>query len=216
MQDDSPASPHCPTNEVESSESTTLPLLAIEAADSFNYAAWQNAVPLLRSVAIDNSGGLELSSLVVELRASPGFARDKRWTIGRAGAGEKLTLKDVDLDIDPAYLDGLDESERGVLSFQLLQKGTASPASGWSRSRSSDSSNKIAASRAERLWQENCWSSKRWTLRRSCPAPRPPKNRWERSCGLGPQPKSRSSFGTRLTIRSVAALTRSRCPSLWA
>lgn len=97
--------------------------LIIEATESFNYAAWQNAVPLLRSIAIDNTNGPELASLVVELKASPEFAREKRWTIDRLGAGTILTLKDVDLDIDPAYLDKLDEAERGVLTFSLLQKG---------------------------------------------------------------------------------------------
>ena len=87
MQDGSSASPTGPDEDAQ-----LTPYLAIEAADSFNYAAWQNAVPLLRSVAIDNSGGPELSSLVVELKASPGFARDRRWTIDRVGAGETLTL----------------------------------------------------------------------------------------------------------------------------
>lgn len=112
-------------DEAEPPTNQPVPRLVVEAADSFNYAAWQNAVPLLRSVAIDNTNGPELSSLTVELKASPGFAREKRWTVDRIGAGETLKLKDVDLDIDPAYLDGLDEAERGILTFQLMHKGTA-------------------------------------------------------------------------------------------
>ncbi|MDZ4821502.1 MAG: DUF4011 domain-containing protein, partial [Planctomycetota bacterium] len=107
----------------EPKASEPVPRLLVEAADSFNYAAWQNAVPLLRSVNIDNVDGQELSSLTIELNASPGFARTKRWIIDRVGAGDRLSLKDVDLDIDPAFLDGLDEAERGVMTFRLLHKG---------------------------------------------------------------------------------------------
>ncbi len=108
----------------EPNTSRPIPKLVIEAADSFNYAAWQNAVPLLRSVTIDNSGGPELSSLTVELRASPGFAREKTWAVDRVGANERLTLRDVDLEIDAAFLDGLDEATRGVLTFRLTQKSS--------------------------------------------------------------------------------------------
>lgn len=100
-----------------------VPRLLVEATESFNYAAWQNAVPLLRSVTVDNAFGLAFSSLTVEMKAAPAFARTKRWHIDRIGAGEKLTLKDVDLDIDPEYLDRLDEAERGVLTFSLLHNG---------------------------------------------------------------------------------------------
>jgi hypothetical protein len=83
-------------------------------------------VPLLRSIAIDNTNGTELSSLSVELTASPAFACGKRWTVDRIGAGEKLTLKEVDLDVDPAYLDSLDEAERGVLTFSYCIKAAPS------------------------------------------------------------------------------------------
>jgi hypothetical protein len=99
------------------------PQLMVQATESFNYAAWQNAVPLLQSVVIDNTDGPALSSLVLELTAKPEFLRSKRWTIDRVAANEKYCLRDVDLEIDPAYLDGLDEAERGVLVLQLLHQG---------------------------------------------------------------------------------------------
>lgn len=101
------------------------PRLVIEVAGSFNYAAWQNSVPLLTSLQIDNTNGPDLSSLSIVLRASPQFARDKRWIVDRLGAGEAFALRDLDIDVDRDYLDSLDEAERGLLSFQLLQQGTA-------------------------------------------------------------------------------------------
>ena len=123
MKDSSSASRFDPDNGTEPSTGQSVPKLVVTAADSFNYAAWQNSVPLLNSVAIDNTNGDELSSLTVELKASPGFARTKRWTIDRVNAGETLTLRHVDMDIDPEYLDNLDEAERGVLTFQLIRNG---------------------------------------------------------------------------------------------
>ena len=42
----------------------TTPQLLVEIAPTFNYATWQNAVPLLKSVAIVNTHGAELSSVM--------------------------------------------------------------------------------------------------------------------------------------------------------
>lgn len=110
------------SSELESANTNTGPRLSVDAAESFNYAAWQNAVPLLRSIEIENVDGPELSSLTVELNASSGFVRGKVWTVDRIGPGETLRLKNVDLDVDPAYLDHLDEAERGVLTLRLRHK----------------------------------------------------------------------------------------------
>ena len=107
----------------QATEVPSGPRLQVDAIESFNYAAWQNDVPLLRRVVIDNTGGEELSSLSVELKATPSFVQEQRWTIDRLRAGEQLSLRDVELQIDPAYLDRLDEAVRGVLSFQLIHKG---------------------------------------------------------------------------------------------
>lgn len=109
--------------EVPSSEVNNSPRLVIEGASSFNYAAWQNSVPLLSRITIDNAGGQELSSLELACVASPAFAREKRWTIDRVNADATLALRDTELEIDPAYLDSLDEAERGVLTFTLRRKG---------------------------------------------------------------------------------------------
>jgi hypothetical protein len=96
------------------------PTLRVHAAESFNYAAWQNAVPLLHAVAIENPGASELSALTVEFSTNPRFARPQRWLLDRLGPGETAPLRDVDVEIDPAYLEHLDEAERGVLTFRVL------------------------------------------------------------------------------------------------
>ena len=71
MQDGSSAFPHVSTTDAESGKSPSVPRLVTEAAETFNYAAWQNAVPLLRSVSIDNTHGAELSSVTVQLSVIP-------------------------------------------------------------------------------------------------------------------------------------------------
>ncbi|MGD9128329.1 MAG: DNA helicase, partial [Planctomycetia bacterium] len=124
MQNNSPAfTSDQSSNDSEPAVGQPVPQLVVEAVESFNYAAWQNAVPLLRGVRIDNTDGPELSSLTIELKTLPVFARDKRWTIDRVGADEILAIQDIDIEIDPEYLDGLDEAERGVMTFQLFHKG---------------------------------------------------------------------------------------------
>ena len=123
MQDGSSTPDARPDQEAEQFDgSRSGPGLQIEAVESFNYVAWQNARPLLRRVTIDNTQGVELASLTLELKAVPPFVRDRRWTIDRIRAGEKLSLREVELEIDPAQLAGLDEAVRGVLAFELRQR----------------------------------------------------------------------------------------------
>lgn len=97
------------------------PRVVAVAEESFNYAAWQNAVPLLRSVVVENPTDAELSSLKVELKVSPAFAHPKTWRVDRVGAGQQVTLRETDIEVDAEYLDRLDEAVRGVLTFRLLK-----------------------------------------------------------------------------------------------
>src|SRR5262245_23924576 len=108
MQDVPYSSPDETEQDAAPVESSIAPELLVEIAPSFNYAAWQNAVPLLKGISIVNTHGAEMSSVAVEMNASNGFARDKRWVIDRVAAGENVRLKSLDADIDPAYLDNLD------------------------------------------------------------------------------------------------------------
>ena len=95
------------------------PSVVVVVEECFNYAAWQNSVPLLRSVVVDNPTDGELSSVTVELFVTPTFARPKSWKVDRIGAGQQVTLRDIDIEVDAHYLDRLDEAVRGILSFRL-------------------------------------------------------------------------------------------------
>lgn len=94
--------------------------LLIDAVDSFTYAAWQNSVPVLRSIEIDNTARPELSNLKLLLHASVPFIRDRTWVIDRIGAGEKLSIPLADLE----YLNHLEEAERAILTLRLVHRET--------------------------------------------------------------------------------------------
>lgn len=98
--------------------------LLIDTVDSFTYAAWQNSVPVLRSIEIDNTGRPELSNLKLVLHASVPFVRDRTWVIDRIGAEEKLSIPLADLSIAPEYLNHLEEAERAILTFRLVHRET--------------------------------------------------------------------------------------------
>ncbi len=95
------------------------PRILVDALATFNYVAWQNAVPLLRSLIVENPGPQLISGATLELTASPPFVRPQAWTIDRIGVGDSVTLRDIDVDTDVDFLDRLDEAERGILRFQL-------------------------------------------------------------------------------------------------
>lgn len=105
--------------DLNSTPASDVPAIIITAADCFNYAAWQNSVPLLRGLAINNESGAERRELRLELATVPPFARPRQWQLQRVAAGELFRISDTDLELDPEYLEGLNEAERGVLKLRL-------------------------------------------------------------------------------------------------
>jgi very-short-patch-repair endonuclease len=106
-----------PTPRPRSGDDSTS--LRIDVAGTFNYVAWQNSFPLLHSVTIENRGPDTIESATLELIASPAFARPRQWPIDRIRAGDPVSLRETDIDMDVDFLDKLDEAERAVLRFQL-------------------------------------------------------------------------------------------------
>ncbi|KTQ96506.1 DNA helicase [Aureimonas ureilytica] len=102
-------------------EDALRPEIAVEARESLTYASFQNAVPLLSSLALHHPGPETLDGLRLELSSVPPFLRPKSWAIDRLGAGETLTLADRRVELDAAYLAGLNEAERGELRFRLTR-----------------------------------------------------------------------------------------------
>jgi very-short-patch-repair endonuclease len=96
-------------------------VFAADLASTFTFASHQNSIPVIRSIRIENSTAGSIENARLELTASPPFLRAKTWVIDRIMAGEGLTLSDRRIDLDAAYLAGLDEAERGDIKLRLLK-----------------------------------------------------------------------------------------------
>ena len=99
------------------------PRIVADIAGSFTYASYQNAIPVLRSIRIENADGRQLDNCRVELTSSPQFLRAKSWTVDRLAPGDVLPLSDRKIDLDAAYLEGLNEAERGEITLRLSAGG---------------------------------------------------------------------------------------------
>ena len=96
-------------------------VFAADLASTFTFASHQNSIPVIRSIRIENSTADSIENARLELTASPPFLRAKIWVIDRIFAGEGVTLSDRRVDLDAAYLAGLDEAERGDITLRLLK-----------------------------------------------------------------------------------------------
>lgn len=95
--------------------------IVADLAPTFTFASHQNSIPVVRSINIENLSAQSIDNARLELSASPAFLRAKTWAIDRVQAGESITLSDRRIDLDAAYLGGLDEAERGDITLRLFQ-----------------------------------------------------------------------------------------------
>lgn len=95
------------------------PKLTIDAALRVNFATAQNAVPILRSICVENPSDKPLTNVTVTMHPHPAFCREKTWTIDRVPVGDIVAVADRDLSFDLPRLAGLNEAEHGELLFTL-------------------------------------------------------------------------------------------------
>jgi hypothetical protein len=105
-----------------SGEISALKIVA-DVAASFTYASYQNAIPVLRSVSIENNSDQHFENCRLELTSSPPFLWAKTWTVDRLIPGDKLAITDRKIELDAAYLSGLNEAERGEIILRLSSAG---------------------------------------------------------------------------------------------
>ena len=101
------------------------PEIQIDCARRINFASAQNAVAILRSLAVNNPTDASLSNLKLKMTAEPAFLKSKTWTIDSISAGDspfKISGRNVQFDMKK--LAGLNEAERGQLVFQLFHADT--------------------------------------------------------------------------------------------
>ena len=92
-------------------------------ASGFTYASYQNAIPVIRSIRIENNTDRSFEGCRLELTCSSSFLRPKTWTIDRLVPGDNLPLSDRKVEFDAGYLAGLNEAERGEIILRLSSAG---------------------------------------------------------------------------------------------
>ena len=101
-------------------EKPSSPKIFADIAPSFTYASYQNAIPVLRGIGVENRSDRQVDSLRLELSSTPAFLRPKTWTIDRVIPGDHLPLGDRKVELDAGYLAGLNEAERGEITLRLI------------------------------------------------------------------------------------------------
>ncbi len=91
-----------------------------ELSGSINYACHQNSVPVLKSLKVRNNGSSTIRDLKLTFQVTPAFARSRVWHIERIEPEEELEIFDRKIDLEPQYLSGLNEAERGRVDLTLL------------------------------------------------------------------------------------------------
>ena len=99
------------------------PFLDVDAVARVNFASAQNSVAILRSVVVQNPTDEPLQDVKLDLVAEPAFLRTKTWTLDRIAPDDQVAVQDRTLELDPAFLGGLNEAEHGRLTFRASQQG---------------------------------------------------------------------------------------------
>ncbi len=91
-----------------------------DIAAKLNFAAHQNAFPVLRSLQVENPDPKQrIGDLVLTLQSNPAFIREKVWRVDRVAPEGLISIKDRDLEVDGEFLLKLADSVRGNVTFGL-------------------------------------------------------------------------------------------------
>ena len=106
------------------------PSLRVEATlvSKLSLADLQNAIPPLRELGIVNDSEQEAKDLELTVLSVPAFLKPKTWRVDQVGAGQRVQLADLDIQLDPALLTRLTEAEKATVSFILRRKSEPSEA----------------------------------------------------------------------------------------
>ena len=96
--------------------------LKADITASFTYASFQNAVPIIRSISIENKADVNIEACELRLISNPPFIRPKKWTIDRVLSQDSILITDRKVELDAKYLAGLNEAERGILTLTLVSR----------------------------------------------------------------------------------------------
>ncbi len=91
----------------------------VTAAGKVNLALQQNSVPVLREITLLNPTDVSYQDLKLTVTASPEFAETKTWHIDRLVSGTEHSLRDCAIELNPHFLEEVNEAVRGTYYFTL-------------------------------------------------------------------------------------------------
>lgn len=96
--------------------------LAVDCAlaERINVAFYQNAIPVISEIVVENSLERDVETIDVILTSEPAAIHRATWRIERLVAGGLHHISLPDLKLDAGFLSGLKETVRGELRFTLL------------------------------------------------------------------------------------------------
>jgi len=100
--------------------------IKIEAlvARKIGFASHQNAVPLLRELALTHDGETPYHDLTLTLDTDPACVEPRRWVVDRLLPGDHLVIGERDLRLNAQYLAGLNESLSAEVLLRVWQGET--------------------------------------------------------------------------------------------
>jgi very-short-patch-repair endonuclease len=97
--------------------------IACSAADNVNVAFYQNAVPIVRELTIENGLGRDISDVSIRLTSEPAFLTPGVWHIDSIANEATHHVRSLDLMLDPSFLASIKASRRGELNFVVEAGG---------------------------------------------------------------------------------------------
>ncbi|MFW0753970.1 DUF3320 domain-containing protein [Pseudomonas sp. H11T01] len=91
-------------------------------ASKIGFASHQNAVPVLRELAVLNDGHTDYNDLVLELVADPPFLEARTWRLDRLSKDSRLHIAERNLNLNAGYLADLTESLNANVILRLSCK----------------------------------------------------------------------------------------------
>lgn len=93
------------------------------ATENINVAFYQNAIPIIRELGVENDLGCEVSGVSVHLSSEPAFVNPGVWRIERIADQAIHHIRSLDLKLDPAFLAGITASRRAQLRIRVEAEG---------------------------------------------------------------------------------------------
>jgi hypothetical protein len=86
-----------------------------------NYALYQNGLPIIRSITINNNSLADLEDVQIRISASSAFCLEYIRPINIIPSASELVVRDINIVLDPTYLFSLTEKETALLKMDLYK-----------------------------------------------------------------------------------------------